>query len=368
MNIMNIDITIKEENGVVKIIVTSPQKPVMVEITGTSETPIEAKTPKVTVPVSNSDELAAVKREYERIKKAAYRAKKRLEANLKALDNNPAPASAASSTRVPEACPQVVPNVPKAVTGDNRGQGQHTSTYCNIYNTITDSVKTVSDKTLSEQSMKNLLTEKGQRNCLPFVSEGRNSFIPLAKLPEELQKVLTTWNNLPLPEKLKGLFTDKARELCKLLKQFGTEALFKAFRYITESPFLQGKGYPSQRWHICFGWLLDPQNMKKVLAGRYQKRERYQPQGNYVTAFPEYRPWVEEEINCNGNNNVAATVTYAAASAAEDSTWETENDMAAARYLDPVEMTAGVTTLSDQTRRCLNQVAALLGINKNRAA
>lgn len=381
--INNIEFNIQEERDAVRVSITSPQKPVVLEITGTTETPIEAKTPKATVTAPNSDELAAVKREYERFKKAAYRAKKRLEANLKALRTNPAPAGAVCPTsstagcpssvpagvpRVPEVCPPVVPN---AVPGDNWGQGQNTSTYYNICNTnTTDSIKTVSDKTLSEQSMTNLLTENGQRNCLPFVTEGRNSLIPLAKLPEELQKVLTAWNNLPLPEKLKGLFTDKAKKLCTLLKQFGTEALYKAFRYIAESPFLQGKGYPSQRWHICFGWLLDPQNMKKVLTGRYQKRERYQAQGNYVTAFPEYKPWVEEEIYCNGINNAAAKVEYAAAdpAAAEDMAWETDNEKAAARYLNPVEMTAGVTTLSDQTRRCLNQVAALLGINKNRAA
>ena len=100
---MNIELSVKEENGVVKIKITSPNQPVVMETatdTKTAGTPVtvateqnesvspatEAATTDETLKAETtalSAKLAAMNREYERVKKAAYRAGKRLEQNLK---------------------------------------------------------------------------------------------------------------------------------------------------------------------------------------------------------------------------------------------------------------------------------------------
>ena len=102
---MNIEFSVKEENGVVKVKIMIPDKPVVIEAvtdTNTAGTPVTVadEQNKSVSPVTKAvtgDEtlkeeatalaakLAAMNREYERVKKAAYRAGKRLEKNLKAL-------------------------------------------------------------------------------------------------------------------------------------------------------------------------------------------------------------------------------------------------------------------------------------------
>ena len=100
---MNIEFSVKEENGVVKIKIILPDKPVVIETdasTNATDTPVtEVTVQKETAPSTkesaNPDiaadaettalaaKLAAMNREYERVKKAAYRAGKRLEKNLR---------------------------------------------------------------------------------------------------------------------------------------------------------------------------------------------------------------------------------------------------------------------------------------------
>ena len=155
---MNIEFSVKEENGVVKIKIILPDKPVVIETaasTNVADTPvmkatIQKETASSTKGAANMDvaadaettalaaKLAAMTREYERVKKAAYRAGKRLEKNLKALGQtmnvsatgSPGLALAGvpcSVPRVPEACPQTVLNVPRCPRG-HLGTGD--SGYC----------------------------------------------------------------------------------------------------------------------------------------------------------------------------------------------------------------------------------------------
>ena len=317
---MNIELSVKEENGVVKIKITSPDKPVVMETatdTNTAGTPVTVATEQnesvspVTEAVTGDEtlkeeatalsaKLAAMTREYERVKKAAYRAGIRLKENLKALGQTTAMSATSTNRpslalagvpcavpRVPETCPQVnatVSNgdfavlgtcpqtVPNTVPGDTWGQGQvvtsynittNTTTHNHVFDNDSDNVidHTMSDHVMShkEADTTSTLSPEPVGNCLPFVPEETScKFIPLANLPEMFRNIVTTWNDLPLPEKLKGLYPDVAQKLYHLLKEFGEAAVQKAIRMVADSPFLLGKSSNSSGWVIYFGWLLKP--------------------------------------------------------------------------------------------------------------
>ena len=449
---MNIELSVKEENGVVKIKITSPDKPVVVETVAganaANTTVTKAATQKETAPltkeaVSSDDtadaettalsaKLAAMTREYERIKKAAYRAGKRLEQNLKALGQTATTSAIGSpglalagapcavprvpevcprgivtvpngNSAVPDICPQTVLNVPNSVPGDKMGQGQAVTSYygtTNTTNTTTpnhvfdndsdnDFDHTLSDPVMShkEAETSNTLSPEPVGNCLPFVpEENPHRFIPLANLPEVYQNLLQTWNDLPLPEKLKGLYPDVAQKLYHLLKEFGEATLHKAIRMVADSPFLLGKSSNSSGWVIYFGWLLKPGNLKKILENKYRDRSREWKQGNECVTYPEYIPWstVKDTVNhttvtANGytENTVNRTTVPANgyeslnATAGYGDSWleEYSADKAAQTcFLDPEYMLKGLDPLTDQARNSLARAASLLGLTKPQAA
>ena len=401
---MNIEFSVKEENGVVKIKITSPDKPVVIEMgasTNVADTPvmkatIQKETASSTKGSANMDvaadaettalaaKLAAMNREYERVKKAAYRAGKRLEKNLKALGQtmnvsatgSPGLALAGvpcSVPRVPEACPQTVLNVPNTVPGDTWGQGTAVTAYSNTCNTNTKSktISTMSDQVMSHEASTeiNALSPEPTGNCLPFVPEDTpRRFIPLASLPEVYQNLLQAWNQLPLPKKLKGLYPDMMEKLHTLLQEFGEATLHKAIRMVADSPFLLGKSPNSSGWVIYFGWLLKPGNLKKILENKYRDRN----QEYECVTYPEYIPWstVKNEVN-------HATVTANAYAESPDATAdygdslpdECSTDNAAQGYfLDPEYMLKGLDPLTEQARSNLAWAAALLGLTKTPAA
>ena len=406
---MNIEFSVKEENGVVKIKIILPDKPVVIETdasTNATDTPVtEVTVQKETAPSTkesaNPDiaadaettalaaKLAAMNREYERVKKAAYRAGKRLEKNLKALGQtmnvsatgSPGLALAGvpcSVPRVPEACPQTVLNVPNTVPGDTWGQETAVTAYSNTCNTNTKSktISTMSDHVMShkEAETKNTLSPKPTSNCLPFVPEDTpRRFIPLASLPEVYQNLLQAWNQLPLPKKLKGLYPDMMEKLHTLLQEFGEATLHKAIHMVGDSPFLLGKSSNSSGWIIYFGWLLKPGNLIKILENKY--RDRSQDWGqryDYDVSYPEYIPWstVKNEVN-------QATVTTNAYAESPDATAdygdslpdEYSADSAAQGYfLDPEYMLKGLDPLTEEARSNLAWAAARLGLTKTPAA
>ena len=307
---MNIEFSVREENGVVRIKIISPDKPVV----------IETATDKSNTVSDLSEKVTSLNREYERIRKAVYRAKKKL-AEL------------------------VVPNT---VPGDTWGQGQAVTSYNSTTNTVTHNhvfdkdTDNVIDPTMSDPVMSrkdagttSTLSPEPTGNCLPFVpEEASRKFIPLANLPEMYRNIVTAWNDLPLPEKLKGLYPDVAQKLHHLLKEFGEAAVQKATRMVADSPFLLGKSSNSSGWVIYFGWLLKPGNLQKILDNKYRNREQEWGQNYYGATCPEYTPWTDTE-SC---------------------------------YLDPGFMTEGLTTLNEHTRSCLEQAAKLLGLKKENAA
>ena len=404
---MNIEFSVKEENGVVKIKIILPDKPVVIETdasTNVADTPvtkatIQKETASSTKGAANMDvaadaettalaaKLAAMNREYERVKKAAYRAGKRLEKNLKALGQtmnvsatgSPGLALAGvpcSVPRVPEACPQTVLNVPNTVPGDTWGQGTEVTAYSNTCNTNTKSktISTMSDQVMSHEASTaiNALSPKPTGNRLPFVPEDTpRRFIPLASLPEVYQNLLQAWNQLPLPKKLKGLYPDMMEKLHTLLQEFGEATLHKAIRMVADSPFLLGKSSNSSGWVIYFGWLLKPGNLKKILENKYRDRSREWKQGNECVTYPEYIPWstVKDTVNrttvpANGYESLNATAGYG------DSWLEEYSVDKAAQtcFLDPEYMLKGLDPLTDQARNSLARAASLLGLTKPQAA
>ena len=433
---MNIELSVKEENGVVKIKITSPNKPVVIETaagTNAADTSVTKATAKkesapLTKEAVSSDDtaeaevtalsakLAAMNREYERVKKAAYRAGIRLKENLKALSQTatmPAVGSPGLTPAgvpcavprvpeacpqgivnvpngdfaVPEACPQTVLNVPNSVPGDTWGQGQAVTSYNNTTNTLThnhvfdkdydnDFDHTVSDRVMShkEAETKNTLSPEPMGNCLPFVpEETSHKFIPMAHLPAVYQNLLQAWNNLPLRSKLKGLYPDVAQKLHHLLQEFGEATLHKAIRMVADSPFLLGKSSNSSGWVIYFGWLLNPANLKKILKNKYRDRSREWSQGyDYDVSYPEYIPWstVQDTVN-------HATVTANAYAESPEATGgygdpvpdECSTDNTAQGYfLDPEYMLQGLDPLTEQARSNLAWAAARLGLTKTPAA
>ena len=401
---MNIEFSVKEENGVVKIKITSPDKPVVIEMgasTNVADTPvtkatIQKETSSSTKGAANPDvaadaettalaaKLAAMNREYERVKKAAYRAGKRLEKNLKALGQtmnvsatgSPGLALAGvpcSVPRVPEACPQTVLNVPNTVPGDTWGQGTAVTAYSNTCNTNTKSktISTMSDQVMSHEASTaiNALSPKPTGNRLPFVLEDTpRRFIPLASLPEVYQNLLQAWNQLPLPKKLKGLYPDMMEKLHTLLQEFGEATLHKAIRMVADSPFLLGKSSNSSGWVIYFGWLLKPGNLKKILENKYRDRN----QEYECVTYPEYIPWstVKNEVNhATVTANAYAESPAATADYGDPLPDECSTDNAAQGYfLDPEYMLKGLDPLTEEARSNLAWAAALLGLTKTPAA
>ena len=401
---MNIEFSVKEENGVVKIKITSPDKPVVIEMgasTNVADTPvtkatIQKETSSSTKGAANMDvaadaettalaaKLAAMNREYERVKKAAYRAGKRLEKNLKALGQtmnvsatgSPGLAQAGvpcSVPRVPEACPQTVLNVPNTVPGDTWGQGTAVTAYSNTCNTNTKSktISTMSDQVMSHEASTaiNALSPKPTGNRLPFVPEDTpRRFIPLASLPEVYQNLLQAWNQLPLPKKLKGLYPDMMEKLHTLLQEFGEATLHKAIRMVADSPFLLGKSSNSSGWVIYFGWLLKPGNLKKILENKYRDRN----QEYECVTYPEYIPWstVKNEVNhATVTANAYAESPAATADYGDPLPDECSTDNAAQGYfLDPEYMLKGLDPLTEEARSNLARAAALLGLTKTPAA
>lgn len=356
---MNLEIAIREKDNVVKLKITSPDKPVVIELTtndlGTPVTVAAEQNESVSpaTEAATADEtlkeeakalsakLAAMNREYERVKKAAYRAGIRLKENLKALGQTTAMSATCTNSsnlalagvpcagpRVPEACPQgmaMVPKgdfavpgtcpqtVPNTVPGDTWGQGQAVTTYYDNTNTCThnhildkdtDNVidHIMSDCVMSrkEAETTSTLSPEPVGNCLPFVpEENPHRFIPLAHLPAVYQSLLQAWNQLPLRTKLKGLYPDMAEKLHSLLQEFGEATLHKAIRMVADSPFLLGKSSNRNGWVIYFGWLLKPGNLKKILENKYRDRSREWSQGYECVTYPEYIPWstVKDTVN-----------------------------------------------------------------------
>ena len=96
--------------------------------------------------------------------------------------------------------------------------------------------------------------------------------IPLKNLSETCQRVIREWNKLPLP-KYKGLLPALAEKLKFLLQKYGEPTLLKTIAKIADSRFLLGKKGNST-WSASLAWLLEPDHFANVISGKYQDDAR----------------------------------------------------------------------------------------------
>ena len=379
---MQLVIVLTEEDGAMKIKLQTPDektidvKPVKTDIAPenpqtmngqtvtngstepgvTTETVLPTETEKAALPAATATEntkaktiaenevnrftekIASLNREYERLRKAVWRMRKRLAEMLQAVEQNvassntgdpdavPSNANVASANSIPAAvndCPETIPaqctSVPSTVP----------DVPSNVP-VVPDVPDGVPGDAGTEEKRKNQRKEEENNN------NKTNRIIPAAKLPAAFRNVVNEWNRLPLRVKLKGLFPAAAKQVQLLLNQFGADAVQKAIRMVGECPFLLGTGEHSHGWVISFSWLLKAQNMEKVLNGRYRERTKGE-------TYPEYIPWDEEE----GNTKPATP---------------------GVTYLDPDYMNKGIAVLSDESRRRLENTARLLGLIREAVA
>ncbi len=473
---MQLVIVLTEENGAMKIKLKTPDektidvKPVKTDIAPenpqtmngqtvtngstepgvTTETVLPTETEKAALPAATATEnteaktiaenevnrftekIASLNREYERLRKAVWRMRKRLAEMLQAVEQNvassntgdpdavPTNANVASANSIPAAvndCPKnipaqctsapstvpdvpsnvpivptvvpVVPDVPDGVPGDvgteekrkNQRKEEENKNKNNSFNSVpfvpsvsssayADTVQDKADDNGSRQNGEN------SQDYIPFVLPKNNQLIPAAQLPAAFRNVVNEWNRLPLRVKLKGLFPAAAKQVQLLLNQFGADAVQKAIRMVGECPFLLGTGEHSHGWVISFSWLLKAQNMEKVLDGRYRERAE-------AENYPEYIPWDEEESagfaprtgtaneNFSGatfRNGVTGRAATTFPDVKSDEKMHTELSTPGVTYLDPDYMNKGIAVLSDESRRRLENAARLLGLTREAVA
>ena len=112
---------------------------------------------------------------------------------------------------------------------------------------------------------------KAQNNRQP--AEKKNRQIPLAQLPEPVQKIVQGWNKLPLDNKFDGLYPTMLQQIQTLLERYGEAALHKAITNVANSSFLLGNSRNSRGWFITRGWMLNPDHLENILQGKYQDKK-----------------------------------------------------------------------------------------------
>ena len=114
-------------------------------------------------------------------------------------------------------------------------------------------------------------SETGDENntATPQPQQKNAELIPTEKLPEAFRKVVMAWNQLPLEIKLSGLYPRLVKRLRNLFENYGEDQVHKAIESIANSPFLLGKSKNNRGWVVSFSWLMDPENLEKILEGQY---------------------------------------------------------------------------------------------------
>ena len=404
------------------VLPTETEKAVLPAATATENT--EAKTIAENEVNRFTEKIASLNREYERLRKAVWRMRKRLAEMLQAVEQNvassntgdpdavPTNANVASANSIPAAvndCPEtipapcisvpsvvpddvpIVPDGPGNVPGDvgteekrknqrkeeeNKNKNKNKNNSFNSASFV-PSVSSVPSSsayadTVQGNAYKNGTAQNGEniQDYIPFVLPKNNQLIPAAKLPAAFRNVVNEWNRLPLRVKLKGLFPAAAKQVQLLLNQFGAYAVQKAIRMVGECPILLGTGEHSHGWVISFSWLLKAQNMEKVLNGRYREQTE-------AVNYPEYIPWDEEESVAFFPRTETANENYSGATFRDDATGraattsEQQNPGPATpcvEYMDPDYMNEGIAVLSDESRRRLENTARLLGLIREAVA
>jgi len=83
----------------------------------------------------------------------------------------------------------------------------------------------------------------------------------------ELKKLVDYFNNNTTFDKISGL-TDRQRAMLKYaIVTLGSDNIQKCFQMATESSFLSGR--KNSDWHANFDWLINTDNIRKVISGKY---------------------------------------------------------------------------------------------------
>ena len=242
-----------------------------------------------------SEEELAQKREYERIRKARWRAKRKqrqetCNATGNAVCNTAgnAPVTVTDGDSFRDAgnafCPggdgrdmacngseKVIQNRAAdgfSLSGDTAGDRGHDIYNINNINNNNNNNTLYSDKLISKYETQQE-TGNDTGNDIPFTTEGSNEMILPENLPGPCRNVLETWNMLPL-KKFTGLVPSLLRKMNVLLDIYGEETVCQTVELIRFSSFLLGK---KSGFHITLGWFLDPDHFARVLSGKYQDRD-----------------------------------------------------------------------------------------------
>ena len=117
------------------------------------------------------------------------------------------------------------------------------------------------------------VTHNVTQNSITDINNNNNKYALYAdklishKPISKYQRILDAWNKLPL-RKFTGLVPLLQKKLDYLLERYGEETIVKTIRRIGGSAFLLGKK-AGRTWTVTLGWLLEPGNFAKVLAGNY---------------------------------------------------------------------------------------------------
>ena len=124
--------------------------------------------------------------------------------------------------------------------------------------------------------------------CPPYEPETKTSRLILTRdLSETHRKVVLAWNRLPLPKKLRGLYPTMVRRLNQLFEDYGEETVHEAIDRVADSPFLLGKTKNNRGWVANLYWLLQPENLEKILSGQYQDDAPLKQRNEITPAVPE---------------------------------------------------------------------------------
>ena len=131
-----------------------------------------------------------------------------------------------------------------------------------------------------------------QGNCLPCQPPEKKTqtLIPTAELPQVCRNIVSAWNKLPLPKKLRGLYPSLVKRLNFLLENYGEEQIHNAIASIAESPFLLGKSKNNRGWVVSINWFMEPEHLEKILSGDYHDDRS---SGKHCLFQPgdELQPW-----------------------------------------------------------------------------
>ena len=153
-----------------------------------------------------------------------------------------------------------------------------------------EEAETAEGKTASLFARKDYAEAEG--SCLPLQPQEKKTqtLIPTAELPEVCRNIVSAWNKLPLPKKLRGLYPSLVKRLNFLLENYGEEQIHNAIASIAESPFLLGKSKNNRGWVVSINWFMEPEHLEKILSGDYHDDRS---SGKHCLFQPgdELQPW-----------------------------------------------------------------------------